>query len=415
LTKAIELDSKNQEYLKRRSLIYETIGDYENAIEDLEKLTEEEEGGIDDELKKKLIELQNILKDQFLNYYEILEIDEKSSNEEIEKSKKKLQSKHHPDKFVDEIEKKEATKKFQLIGEAVDMLIDISKRKKYDLKLEEYKMKQKEKRKKLDEELNLCFALIKIDENEEFVIDDSKSKNENIPTLLNTKKIVIATLPNDDNVKIHYISQEIINSIDENVNETQVICICSSIEKAQLFVESIEDSTKGTKIKSFLSVSKPKSKIESQIVVGTPGKIEDLIKSKKNFLPTINVKLLVLDEVEELLKVSNGSLRHQTIKVNKWLPMNVDILLLTNEMEDEKDSQITKFTGDLSSSPFIRISIANVPRRNGPTIEYSSMSPTLLKVKLSQRGITTYSVNPQKDQLIKLLEQSDIKGNKLLE
>ena len=87
MTKAIELDSKNQEYLKRRSLVYETIGDYENAIKDLEKLTEEEEGGID-ELKKKLIELQNILKDQFLNYYEILEIDEKSSNEEIEKSKK---------------------------------------------------------------------------------------------------------------------------------------------------------------------------------------------------------------------------------------------------------------------------------------------------------------------------------------
>ncbi len=65
----------------------------------------------------------------FIDYYKILEIDKKASEEDIKKAYRKLARKLHPDLNPND---KEAHKRFQQINEANQVLSDPEKRKKYD-------------------------------------------------------------------------------------------------------------------------------------------------------------------------------------------------------------------------------------------------------------------------------------------
>ena len=65
----------------------------------------------------------------FIDYYKILGVDKKASQEDIKKAYRKLARKHHPDLNPND---KEAHKKFQQINEANEVLGDPENRKKYD-------------------------------------------------------------------------------------------------------------------------------------------------------------------------------------------------------------------------------------------------------------------------------------------
>ena len=65
----------------------------------------------------------------YKDYYKILGVDKKASQEEIKKAYRKLAIKYHPDKNKDN---RPAEEKFKLVNEANEVLSDPKKRKKYD-------------------------------------------------------------------------------------------------------------------------------------------------------------------------------------------------------------------------------------------------------------------------------------------
>lgn len=65
----------------------------------------------------------------YIDYYKILGVDKKATQEEIKKAYRKLARKYHPDLNPND---KEANKMFQQINEANEALSDADKRKKYD-------------------------------------------------------------------------------------------------------------------------------------------------------------------------------------------------------------------------------------------------------------------------------------------
>lgn len=64
------------------------------------------------------------------NFYEILEVEETASIEEIKKSYRKLSLKYHPDRTNGDVEK---VKVFQKINEAYETIGDVEKRQEYDM------------------------------------------------------------------------------------------------------------------------------------------------------------------------------------------------------------------------------------------------------------------------------------------
>ncbi|WP_158798041.1 DnaJ C-terminal domain-containing protein [Pedobacter sp. L105] len=65
----------------------------------------------------------------YIDYYKVLGVDKKASQDDIKKAYRKLARKYHPDLNPDD---KEANKMFQQINEANEVLNDVEKRKKYD-------------------------------------------------------------------------------------------------------------------------------------------------------------------------------------------------------------------------------------------------------------------------------------------
>lgn len=69
------------------------------------------------------------------NYYEILEVSKNASKEVIEKAYKVLTKKYHPD-LQEQSNKQTAEEKMKLINEAYEVLSDDTKRKEYDIELQ---------------------------------------------------------------------------------------------------------------------------------------------------------------------------------------------------------------------------------------------------------------------------------------
>lgn len=74
----------------------------------------------------------------FINYYQILEIDENASFQEIKSSYNKLAFKWHPDKNLDS----DTTIQMQLINEAYLILKDSEARERYNIQFQRYKQYQ---------------------------------------------------------------------------------------------------------------------------------------------------------------------------------------------------------------------------------------------------------------------------------
>lgn len=76
----------------------------------------------------------------YIDYYKVLGIDKKASEKDIKNTYRKLARKYHPDLNPND---KEATKKFQQINEANEVLSNAEKRKKYDLHGEHWQHAEK--------------------------------------------------------------------------------------------------------------------------------------------------------------------------------------------------------------------------------------------------------------------------------
>lgn len=116
----------------------------------------------------------------FKDYYEILEIWQEASPEEIKSAFKKQALKWHPDKNpgID------TTSKMQTINEAKLILLDIEARMKYDIEFNRY---QYEKRKQ-EEDRNKKFNTPNDTENQKFEDTDYKIHDEELYRWMNNAK-----------------------------------------------------------------------------------------------------------------------------------------------------------------------------------------------------------------------------------
>ena len=94
------------------------------------------------------------------DYYELLEVNKKASDETIKKVFRMLIKKNHPDLFEGK-QKKKAEERVKLLNEAYNVLGDKEKREKYDIKLDEKEARNNEKMEILYKENEYLKSVIK--------------------------------------------------------------------------------------------------------------------------------------------------------------------------------------------------------------------------------------------------------------
>lgn len=132
MNKSIALNDKYTKAYLRRANIHMSLGNFEEAKYDFNKVKELEPNNHEalkgaEEAKKK--EKQAKKKD----YYKILDLPRDASENDIRKAYKKLAIKWHPDKNTESEEKKlQAEKRFKEINEAYAVLSDPKKKQMFD-------------------------------------------------------------------------------------------------------------------------------------------------------------------------------------------------------------------------------------------------------------------------------------------
>ncbi|KAJ8597427.1 DEAD-domain-containing protein [Rhizopogon salebrosus TDB-379] len=143
-------------------------------------------------------------------------------------------------------------------------------------------------------------------------------------------------------------SISILQSIDISVRETQALVLSPTRELAtqiQSVVLALGDYMNvlchacigGT------SISEDIRKLEhgQHVVSGTPGRVFDMIR--RNTLRTRNIKMLVLDEADELL---NKGFKDQIYDIYRHLPPNTQVVLLSATLPYDVLEMTTKFMSD---------------------------------------------------------------------
>ncbi|WP_407272864.1 DEAD/DEAH box helicase [Radiobacillus sp. PE A8.2] len=131
-------------------------------------------------------------------------------------------------------------------------------------------------------------------------------------------KDVIAESPTGSGKTLAYL-MPLLQRIDHNKKDVQVVVLASSHELVMQINQEVQSWSQDSGISSATLIGGAnvkrqidKLKKKPQLVVGTPGRIQELINQKK--LKMHNVKTIVLDEADQLLVPEHLSTIQQIIK-----------------------------------------------------------------------------------------------------
>ena len=133
LNKAIQMNPKYAKALVKRGDVNQVLGNHDEALSDFQTAHQLEPKAYDVENKIKHAKVKAKEAGK-KDYYKILGVDSKATDDEIKKAYRKLALKWHPDRNQgDEDEVKKADKMFKDINEAYSVISDPEKRKRFDL------------------------------------------------------------------------------------------------------------------------------------------------------------------------------------------------------------------------------------------------------------------------------------------
>lgn len=134
-----------------------------------------------------------------------------------------------------------------------------------------------------------------------------------------------------------------LSRIDFEKHVTQALCLVPTRELARQIEDVVLSLGKYTPVTTMLAVKstdeerrrmredRPTASLTQHVVVGTPGKVMEIIKKRR--LNTANIKVLVLDEADEM--VDTQGMGDQTIRIKRQLPNTVQVLLFSATYKDQ--------------------------------------------------------------------------------
>merc|ERR1712212_1261577 len=129
--------------------------------------------------------------------------------------------------------------------------------------------------------------------------------------------------------------------LDTSVRETQALILCPTRELAQQVQKVILALGDYMNVQANVGEDIRKLDFGQHVVVGTPGRTFDMIRRRN--LRTRNIKLLILDEADEML---NRGFKEQIYDVYRYLPPATQVVLVSATLPHEILEMTHKFMSD---------------------------------------------------------------------
>lgn len=133
-----------------------------------------------------------------------------------------------------------------------------------------------------------------------------------------------------------------LSRIDFSMDKPQAIALAPSRELARQIMDVVQAMGKFTPVKTAFAIPdalKRGEKVHAHLVVGTPGKTFDLIKTRA--LDPSAVKVFVLDEADNML--DQQGLGEQSIRVKNTMPKSCQLVLFSATFPEHVYAFATKF------------------------------------------------------------------------
>uniref|UniRef100_A0A0G4HIV1 RNA helicase n=1 Tax=Chromera velia CCMP2878 TaxID=1169474 RepID=A0A0G4HIV1_9ALVE len=189
------------------------------------------------------------------------------------------------------------------------------------------------------DQLNLSPELLKGIYEKNF-IRPSKIQEAALPLILGSDTNMIGQAQNGSG-KTATFALAMLAKVDPGMRCTQAIVISPTRELAIQNAMVTKELGKHTGISIFALIPDiPKEQftqqnINSQILSGTPGKLEDLVFKRKR-IDTAGMKMLVVDEADVLISPANGRMHESVQNCRKMMHQNVQVLLFSATFATEE-------------------------------------------------------------------------------
>ena len=169
---------------------------------------------------------------------------------------------------------------------------------------------------------------------------------KSIPIILSGKDIVAQAQSGTGKTGAFSIGS--LCNIDETKQCIQCIVLVPTRELAEQVYKVIKDISSYSKVTSLkviggtnVSMCRESLNKNPHIIIGTPGRILDMIQ--RGSLPTMDIKMLILDEADEILSYGFKDCIHDIIQL---IPKNTQICLFSATLPDEIIDLTSKFMND---------------------------------------------------------------------
>ncbi|KAJ1606501.1 Dbp5p-like eIF4A-1-family RNA SFII helicase [Cryptosporidium canis] len=162
----------------------------------------------------------------------------------------------------------------------------------------------------------------------------SKIQAAALPLIFNSPMNLIAQAHNGSG-KTATFALAMLGKVDTKIIHPQCMCLCPTRELARQNQDVVNELGKFTGITTWLVVAqgdKYDRAVGSQIIICTPGKMQDFLK-KRSF-PTEYMKLMVIDEADEMIDHRN-MMASQVGQIRKFFKQNLQILLFSATYHEE--------------------------------------------------------------------------------
>lgn len=130
----------------------------------------------------------------------------------------------------------------------------------------------------------------------------------------------------------------ILSRVDVALSACQGLCVCPTRELAKQTMQVVIKMSQfmvGFKWYEALPAESKKSKepVRAHVVVGTPGRIKDLVNQRPPQLDCSKVRVFVLDEADNMLDAQG--LKEQSMGIKRKMPPSCQILLFSATFDEE--------------------------------------------------------------------------------